>query len=688
MYPFLCNGCGQELKISEVWYDSFKDGQIEKSLIYDFLNEIENNLKGNKRPGNTVLRDIEHSFITPEEEDLSFLDRFDNKHDNENIFGKKEKKFKVTIADDDFYDADNNSNTDLPFEIKEFMVALYKAEPKLFRIKPDFGSRKAIIEIKGEDLYTNGEPISGLSRAYVEYLANNKASIECKLIFKHEFGADFDEESQRLTTVLRGYGRAAFTPVARCPMCKAKLSGDFGKYQEIRIGVLGTERQGKSAVLTATYSTFKNGYGNVTIWDTVAGQGDSSISTFGKDYLSRYEKNISIKKTETSDTLAYRFSISHGSKKYNLLFVDIAGELLFDKLGGHLISDEFHRKYRSFIEKINCVWFCIDNSVIDKATAVPLGLGLGKTGMVGGTLTPADCKSLVSSLRAFNKNVPWIVLAVKSDMMNQEFIASIRQKFGNTDGHGRIITRNNWFDEEKFLALSETVRSFIESKNDKLPEALEDSGKLGYSLCSAYGHSVNSFNVAFSGNETVIFVPSGVESVFPQAGKEYSVKVYLGDHLAVGMMPKFEDSSVKADQCTYHNGLLDFDGNSAVALRIGFCLEHDTDYVAVVECDGTRNMYSLKREERYSSRININFNDGNPLKEFNSLLKPEPWLMEVPLLWTLAVQGNYRTVGTQSYKRHWPLRQPPDSRETFINDPYSKKILRGETDTHVHPPID
>lgn len=680
MYPFLCNGCGKELEIKDVWYDSFKGNDIETSLIYDYIDKIKNNLRGT---GN---------FNSPEEPDLSFWNKFEDKNDNV-IIGKSEKKFEVIIEDDDFlseYDTDihiTDNNTELPFETREFIIALHSANPKLFRIRPDFEKRKAIIKIKGTDLYKDGDPLSGLSIAYVEYLAKNKHAIESKIIFEHVFDADFDDESQRLITVLKGFGCSAFTPIARCPICGAKLSGDFGKYKEIRIGVLGTERQGKSAVLTATYSTFKNGYGNVTIWDNVAGHGDASITTFGKDYLNRYEKNISIKKTETSDTLAYRFSISQGNNRYNLLFVDIAGELLFDRQNGHLIADEFHRKYRNFIENIDCVWFCIDKSVIDNLiTVVPLGLGLGNNIRNDVALNSADCRSLVEFLRDLNKTAPWLVLAVKSDMLDHHFIEEKKREFGSADGHGRLITKENCFDEKMFCKLSGTVRDFIRARNKQLLEALEDSGKLRYSLCSAYGHAVNSFNVAFSDDETVIFVPTGVESVFPEEGQTYSVKIYLGDHLEVGMEPIYENTSVTAIRSKYHNSPIDFDGDSAIALRIGFALTYDTDYVAVVDCDGTRTMFSLRREQLHYRRIDFNFHDGNPLKEFDSLLKSEPWLMEVPLLWTLAVHGKYPTVGMQAQRTHWWARGTlSDIKTSFINNAYSKKILRGETDTYVHP---
>lgn len=487
-----------------------------------------------------------------------------------------------------------------------------------------------------------------------------------------------------------------------CPACGTPLYGKVGMYPEIRIGVVGTPRQGKSAVLTATVDTFLHGKYGIHMAED---KSNPKYKDFEKNYLARYRSNISIQKTGEDQTLTYRFTITVGGKKVNLLFIDIAGELLQDALRG-----EFHKRYGMFMESVDCFWLCTDDFQIRQLEQAPAELGLGTRMNI--TNIQQNANELGNMLHILTNgkmtdgkkcNIPCAVLLVKSDHLPQQDRKKIYEGIKQIDNlYCYTCLGGDAIDEKEFVQMRYRVENYIHSRNKWMIECYQEYfNYIGYMACSAYGHAVAKFNVAFGEESILLYIPGTIDDdpLFEE-GKNYEIEVHMGDMLTAETQREVNENGRRYRNCQVSKARLrrgnEIDTHEILAVRIPVDMgEHDKAILRIFETasqeqnvtqgEQGNNEYFISKLEHTEQ---VFLQTGESTEElFEVTDKPAPDQVAMPLIWSMAMLGYYDTIGEKQGKRtwwQWLLGKDAEIVSTgFIKgDSDSRKVLCGLKKTH------
>ena len=519
---------------------------------------------------------------------------------------------------------------------------------------------------------------------------------------------------------------ASFSIFRRCPKCGELIDSRAGAYKEIRIGVIGTPRQGKSALLTASIQAFSDQEEKYGILLDADEENDKYLF-FKENYLNPYNNNISIVKTEETDTLAYRFTLNISNKKRNILFIDIAGELLQPHK-----RDSFLKHYSFFMKHIDCFWMCTDFFQICNLKEAPPALGLGAEKRVDNYIIgPGAQRDLLSVLGA-DKEIPFAVIVVKSDTINQNDREAMYS--GLTENNGLYCFQDNCLIEKEIYRLREQVRYYISSNNERMAPIFEEFfSYVGYLACSAYGHAVASFNVAYGKEEILLYVPESVHSALFTPERQYDIELHLGERLSINTEREMIEKESYAAGCKVETVQLrkehDIYSFSAMAIRIPIklskicteencggiirLLEHDDNRMSngqwKTKSENTNSFYIvfpkslfeeiepeankyMKNNKKLYLQANDQSEPGQSADRNKEICmyvedRPKPDQIAAPLLWTLAMLGEYRTLGeVEQYNRFWDLlfrkRKTRIKIKSFLNDADSRKVFCGKKYRH------
>ena len=499
-------------------------------------------------------------------------------------------------------------------------------------------------------------------------------------------------------------------PVKRiCPFCGEEIEYSAGAYPEIRIGVLGTQRQGKSGILTATVSTFENSRYGVSFEKRSLQQYPKFIS----DYLDRFKANLAIQKTPESERFAYRFSIcvnSNGNvERWNLLFVDIAGELLQNN---ETAQREFDKKYSRFMRNMDCYWLCVNDFQIKRLQEAPANHGLGTVGYKKGItneLQSNDVNAMLKMLLGKDGVVPkpCLVLLDKSDTMQNADREKIYQDlvkedgvYGYTKGNGK-----NLLNEEQMYVLRHNVRDYIERHNGQLIQDLESHFmNLGYLACSAYGHAVSDYNVAFRKDGQEILIYKEVDSN-DKEDELFDVELHLGNRVSADSLKKMLEKKNFTPKCARKKDFLrkgdSTERVSIIAMLLPFDLRRDSDEHEGIlrllksdekkrttekwQTEDAKQLIYIQLPQQASSVFFRTDPDSDEEAEFEVDDIPNPDQIATPLLWSLAVLGKYATLGeVRKTKWRWFRKVAYIEKKTFkAGDKDSIRVLCGLLRRHT-----
>jgi hypothetical protein len=160
----------------------------------------------------------------------------------------------------------------------------------------------------------------------------------------------------------------AFLPKV-CGTCHQPTSEFAGEYEEIIIGLLGTERVAKSSCIASVLYGFSSGNSPANDIRFAYVPSSSKESRWHKTVLepllNRYVNGWAVAKSPVT-TPGSSFCITVkaempnlGPKRESILltFIDMPGELLNDPAG---LSDKWYEEYEELFASVDAIWVCID----------------------------------------------------------------------------------------------------------------------------------------------------------------------------------------------------------------------------------------------------------------------------------------------------------------------------------------
>lgn len=488
-----------------------------------------------------------------------------------------------------------------------------------------------------------------------------------------------------------------------CPFCGKKLNSRAGAFPEKRIGVVGFPRQGKSAILTATIDSFRKTSFGIQLEEN---ESDEQYQGFVKNYLKRYQANISIQKTQQTERLSYLFTLTVHGKKQNILFVDIAGELLQDE---EEKRKSFHELYVNFMRNLDCFWLCVDDFQIKQLEQPPAQLGLGDESQIATRqLHGGDLSTMLSMLLGNEKkaDVPCLALVVKTDFLSpQERKTIFKGLTATMDTYGICNKVDKFFlDEQQLYALRKQIRAFIHHHNSGMVSCIEDHfSNVGYLACSAYGHPVLKYNVAFRSDEkeTLIYLKQEfLDTSDDEISKAVDIELHRGTQTTYNTyLEMVKEKRFLANQTMTDIELRkadDIERFKVKAYRLPFSIKEGGMLRLITANPSIRNetrwisektgqAYYISYPASSHSRV-FCLKAPDSIEEHEYIVEdhPAPDQAAMPLLWTLAMLGCYSTYG-EKITTKWKgfSRQEEVSFQVFPpNDQDSKKVICGQMQYH------
>ncbi|MDR1735204.1 MAG: hypothetical protein LBR73_10055 [Oscillospiraceae bacterium] len=147
-----------------------------------------------------------------------------------------------------------------------------------------------------------------------------------------------------------------------CGDCRRSICSAAGTMQEITIGLLGTERVGKSTCITSTLLALNSSDPNDVRVANLKGDDPKSVA-FYRDLIVPYQNDFAVKKTEVKEGDFFSMSVVAelpGNGKCLLTFYDMPGELFNDSESRDGLSDLYKNDYAPLTREMDCLWFCLD----------------------------------------------------------------------------------------------------------------------------------------------------------------------------------------------------------------------------------------------------------------------------------------------------------------------------------------
>ena len=157
-----------------------------------------------------------------------------------------------------------------------------------------------------------------------------------------------------------------------CPKCGSPVIDGCGRCEHILVGLLGAQSAGKTSTIIALMAYMKSKF------DEFGLKRPSSIPSRDRKYkkalenLKLYENGWAVKKTNINDATTFNASLLLKSNKYKhveklITFIDIAGEVLYDKDEGGLDTEQL--KVYPLMDK--CDLYIVCNCTNNKENVIP-----------------------------------------------------------------------------------------------------------------------------------------------------------------------------------------------------------------------------------------------------------------------------------------------------------------------------
>ena len=162
-----------------------------------------------------------------------------------------------------------------------------------------------------------------------------------------------------------------------CGECHQPLFQFAGEGQEIVIGLLGSERMGKSTCIVSTIASFLQDAANATglVLDTPNDADTRWGNIIKTPLLTPYKHGWSVLKTQLygQDSIfcaSLKARIPH-SEPIILTFVDMPGEIMHNDTTG--LAEQFYTRYLGLYANVDAFWFCIDGDQLTQTTSAQGG---------------------------------------------------------------------------------------------------------------------------------------------------------------------------------------------------------------------------------------------------------------------------------------------------------------------------
>lgn len=146
-----------------------------------------------------------------------------------------------------------------------------------------------------------------------------------------------------------------------CPECGSPILEGSGRDMHILVGLLGAQAAGKTSTIMALLETMKEHFDNLDIEYPTIPLGERRFKSARRN-LNLYENGWAVEKTNISTHSTFNASLLLKSSKHNVpeklvTFIDIAGELLYDRDRGGVKIEKALEDY-PLIDKCNLYIVC------------------------------------------------------------------------------------------------------------------------------------------------------------------------------------------------------------------------------------------------------------------------------------------------------------------------------------------
>lgn len=177
---------------------------------------------------------------------------------------------------------------------------------------------------------------------------------------------DNDINGNEIPSCLKYYVNGAWNniPLHRvCPFCGMAVDWLGGYRQEIIIGLVGLSGVGKTSYIASLISRLKEADSEHFI--SIKKNLSESLAAFDSTIVSEYEKGNMVQKTDienvNSNQLIY-LPLCVGNKEYNLVFVDIPGEI-YSGVGSEGL--DYISNKRPIFKNADMIWCFVEPAMID-----------------------------------------------------------------------------------------------------------------------------------------------------------------------------------------------------------------------------------------------------------------------------------------------------------------------------------
>ena len=455
--------------------------------------------------------------------------------------------------------------------------------------------------------------------------------------YRAGFGADKNNEQ-----ILEYVSKRGRNLSKRCGECHQPLFQSAGLGREIVIGLLGSERVGKSTCIAATIQNFlisANGMSRDAFHFALPDNDERWRKTVQKPLLDRYNAGWAVRKTDLNvEGTAFCATIQAiGAEPLILTFIDMPGEYMHAKGTGN-VDTKWVDNYLDLYKEVDVFWFCIDGSQLTQSITAEGGYN---------QRNEYDMAHLVD-VDILNRNLSFMqarIVQRKKELGKGDFMspaAIIFTKSDEASGHT---------DDPSIWWRGITPNSIYQQGTDS-EEGLVSKGRCGTISEKAFTHQCAS--VTFALNSIGLGTPAQmhaqkilgvINAVFPEAAY-FSTSAYSRAARHKPMLAYIINEALFCKDDETGNwvefALVSQLGKQSDGMYFGRSIS--TSHI-VCNRDGTR----IPQEQEIPVAIFGQYGTLDELKMAEPLSEmsrcpegsPTPFHARLPLYWTLAVLGEF-----------------------------------------------
>jgi hypothetical protein len=312
----------------------------------------------------------------------------------------------------------------------------------------------------------------------------------------------------------------------KCRICGYEISKSIGKYQELTIALLASQRVGKTITMASVICSMMN--------TSLAGfridedKSDDIYMQFWRRTMRFYNAGYSPIKTEIDQSFAPNVTVTmrhttEDKKSLNISFIDIPGE--FMSVQG--ARDEMHSQYSKLYGKVDCFWFCTDISQLTNHISDSGGYDIGDD-TVAAQEHLVDPKILRRNLDNINlragdalQKKPTAIIFTKSDdRLTADILVKCIYLAGkpDLDTEERFIDPDHCLKAAPFCGFSKNICRYLANKSPEYVKVLEQHfSQRAYFSTSASGRALKKYEGDLADDKVPPDSPDGPPKPFSPA---------------------------------------------------------------------------------------------------------------------------------------------------------------------------